>query len=55
MQTTIMGSTGIIGYTLRLYRDNGKENENYYNGFIGILEGFDLARDRQPAISQVAT
>ena len=30
METTIMGDTGIIGYILRVYRDNGKENGNYY-------------------------
>ena len=32
IQTTIMGSSGIIGYILRLYWDNGKENGNDYNG-----------------------
>ena len=26
------GYIGIIGYMLGLYRDNGKENGNYYNG-----------------------
>ena len=25
---------GIVGYILRLCRDNGKENGNYYNGVI---------------------
>ena len=29
METTIMG---FIGYMMGLYRDNGKENGNYYNG-----------------------
>ena len=34
METTIMGYIGIImGYILGLYRDNGKENGNYYVGF----------------------
>ena len=44
METTIMGYMGIIGYILGFYRDNGKENGNYYNGlyrdyrvYIGIL------------------
>ena len=27
------GSTSYIGIILGLYRDNGKENGNYYNGF----------------------
>ena len=31
METTI----AIIGYILGLYRDNGKENGNYYLGFSG--------------------
>ena len=26
------GDIGITGYVLALYRDNGKENGNYYNG-----------------------
>ena len=30
METTILGYIGIIGYILGLYRDNGKENGNYY-------------------------
>ena len=30
-ETTIMGYIGIMGYILDLYRDNGKENGNYYN------------------------
>ena len=36
METTIMGSLGIIWYILGLYRDNGKENGNYrdYRGYI---------------------
>ena len=29
-ETTKMGSIGIIGYILGLYRDNGKENGNNY-------------------------
>ena len=32
METTIMGYMGIIGTILGLYRDDGKENGNYYNG-----------------------
>ena len=36
METTgIIGVIGIIGYILWLYRDNGKENGNYYN--IGVI------------------
>ena len=31
METTIMGYIGIIGYILGFYRDNGKQNGNYYN------------------------
>ena len=27
---------GYIGLTLGLYRDNGKENGNYYLGFRGL-------------------
>ena len=27
---------GAFGVTLGLYRDNGKENGNYYNGFRGL-------------------
>ena len=34
LETTIMGHIGIIGYILGIYRDNGKENGNYYNGVI---------------------
>ena len=38
METTIMG---YIGYMLGLYRDNGEENGNYYNGlcrvYIGVI------------------
>ena len=38
METTTMGYIGSIGYILGLYRgglykDNGKENGNYYLGF----------------------
>ena len=34
MKTTIIiGYMGVIGYILGLYRDNGKENGNYYLGF----------------------
>ena len=32
METTILGYIGILGYILGLYRDNGKENGNYYIG-----------------------
>ena len=32
---TLMGYIGIIGYILGLYRDDGKENENYY-GILGL-------------------
>ena len=38
METTIMGYTGIIGYMLGLYRDNGKENGNYYRVYMGYTE-----------------
>ena len=31
METTKMG---YIGYILGLYRDDGKENGNYHNGFF---------------------
>ena len=35
------GYTGILGYVLGLYRDNGKENGSYYlglyRGYMGIL------------------
>ena len=30
METIIIGYVGIIGYILGLYRENGKENGNYY-------------------------
>ena len=33
METTTFGLYwGLWGYILRLYRDNGKEHGNYYNG-----------------------
>ena len=32
METAIMRRIGIIGHILGLYRENGKENGNYYNG-----------------------
>ena len=34
-----METTGIIGYILGLYWDNGKENGNYrdHRGYIGII------------------
>ena len=32
METVIMGYIGIFSYILGLYRGNGKENGNYYNG-----------------------
>ena len=32
MEATIMGYIGIFRYILGLYRGNGKENGNYYNG-----------------------
>ena len=41
IETTIMGYIGIIGYILGIYRDNGKENGNYYNGVIEGL-GFSI-------------
>ena len=28
----VQGYIGIVGYILGLYRDNGKENRNYYLG-----------------------
>ena len=31
MEATITGYIGIIGYTLGLYRDNGKENGSYHS------------------------
>ena len=34
MEATIKGYKGIIGYILGLYRDNGRESGNYYNGVI---------------------
>ena len=50
MQTTIIGSIGVMvmsvctptwsGCTLGLYRDNGKENGNYYSMirlYIGVI------------------
>ena len=46
METIIVGYIGILlGYILGLYRDNGKENGNYYNGlyrdyirvYIGVI------------------
>ena len=37
METTIMGYIGIIGYILGFYRDNGKENGNYYSNFWGPI------------------
>ena len=33
METTILGYVGIIGYTVGLYWDKGKEHGNYYLGF----------------------
>ena len=30
METTMMGYLGIIGNTLGLYRDEGKQNGSYY-------------------------
>ena len=30
----------IIGYILGLYRDDGKENGNYYNGLYGVQSFF---------------
>ena len=39
-----MGYIGIIGYMLVIYRDNGKEHGNYYNGlyrycrvYVGVI------------------
>ena len=56
METTIMGSIGIIRYILGLYICTmEKKMETTIMGSIWIIEGFVLARDRQPAISQVAT
>ena len=36
METTIMGCIGIIGVILGLYRDNGKQNGNYY--LVGLVK-----------------
>ena len=33
---------GIIGYILGLYRDNGKENGNYYNGLYRVYIGCNM-------------
>ena len=34
MEKRIETTIGIMGYILGLYRDNGKENGNYYNGVM---------------------
>ena len=41
MQATRMGYIGIIRYILGLYRDNGKENGDYYI-HNGVYIGFEL-------------
>ena len=43
---TIMGYIQIIGYILGLYRDNGKENGNYYSimGY-NILSCWDSGKE----------
>ena len=46
MEITIMGYIGIIGHILGLYRDNGKENGNYYNGYFMLTSGLQ-ARPKQ--------
>ena len=58
METTIMGLyRGYIGYILGFYRDyigdNGKENGNYYNGFINLPCSWDKLRHKPPELQHI--
>ena len=44
----VMGYKGIIGFILGLYRDNGKEHGNYYNGLY-VDQHIEVPLQVQPA------